>query len=66
MTNTETTSLRDRDGRYAVGFDAICACGHTKGDHLAGNGRGAYECIVHETKNGEPCDCERFRKSRAP
>ena len=51
--------LRDDEGRYAVSFEAVCTCGHVKGDHLAGRtGRSIYEC------GHDDCDCEKFRKAR--
>lgn len=54
--------LREHSGQYAVGLDRLCVCGHRKGVHVAGDGRGAYECIVHEVEDGHPtCDCEKFK-----
>lgn len=54
-------------GRYDVGFEAVCTCGHTKAEHLAGGG----ECIVHEQhfihpglKERDFCECDKFKKTR--
>jgi hypothetical protein len=59
---------RARDGRFTDSdFAKLCVCGHTLGQHTAGNGRGAGECLAHEDGGipGEPCECEKFRASRA-
>ncbi len=49
MTTTNRNELRDDDGRYAVGFDRLCRCGHAKGCHLAGpKGNSNGGCIQHE------------------
>lgn len=70
MTTDKRHSLRETDGRYAVGFDAMCVCGHTKGCHAAGRrGDSNGECLGNEAPpplayDGE-CDCPRFRKSRS-
>lgn len=63
--------LRNDAGQYDVGYDRLCRCGHRKGSHVAGDGRGAYECIVHEVGEGPeanqpPCDCEKFRAKPLP
>jgi len=73
----DPTQLRDDLGQYAVGFDALCRCGHPKGCHLAGaKGNSTGECIVHEMTAGEPghrpnvawgeqaCSCTKFRAAR--
>lgn len=47
-------------GRYES-LKGVCACGHTKGVHVAGG----HECIVDEMVKGAPsCDCEKFTKAR--
>lgn len=56
--------LRESSGQYAVGLDAMCVCGHSKGVHVAGNSRGAYECINHEVGDGTDCDCVKFKAAR--
>lgn len=61
---TTTKQLRNEDGQYAVGFDAVCKCGHAKGDHLAGaKGNSNGGCIVGDFCD-ETCDCEKFRLDR--
>lgn len=55
-------------GRYES-FDAMCVCGHSKGNHTAGEGRGsAGDCIYHEADDAAAdapfCSCEKYRKAR--
>lgn len=48
------------DGR----FDRLCVCGHELGDHVAGG----FDCNVPMDgglRRAKPCDCVRFRASRA-
>lgn len=50
-------------GRYAVGYDAPCKCGHSKGMHTAGpRGNSAGDCIMCDY--GSNCDCEKFRHDK--
>ena len=51
---------REKNGQFGDSFEAVCRCGHTKGDHIAGG----HECVAHEFKGGSPCECEKFRRSR--
>ena len=53
-------------GQYAFDnrFDRLCVCGHRLGDHIAGG----FDCDVpldHGMERAAPCDCIRFRASRA-
>lgn len=60
----------DRDtvtGQYVHGFDAMCACGHTMGQHLASGPVKQRACVSHELdpKQEAVCGCEGFRKAKA-
>lgn len=70
MATVKVDALRDESGKYAVGFERLCRCGHPKGHHTAGpKGRSAGECITHEVDGGQlvmpqTCPCERFSPAR--
>jgi hypothetical protein len=89
MSNTEDSKKaqeiaqdinREATGRYGLGFDRLCVCGHSKGSHVhGGKGKASGECIAHEVgdpRNGlpepadgafyEPCDCDRFKAAPLP
>lgn len=59
--------IRDEDGKYSVGWDRLCTCGHSKGVHAAGRkGRSAAECIAADFPDGPPkvCPCRKFKAAR--
>ncbi len=66
MTNGETKTTtaseicRERNGQYGSGFEAMCVCGRTKGQHLA-----VRPWPQDDTSDGFP-GCEGFKKVRAP
>jgi len=53
---------RDADGRYAHSLDAVCVCGHRKGEHTAE--RVMVDMEVQQPCLEEPCGCECFRRIR--
>jgi hypothetical protein len=58
MTTTKH-EIRSEDGRFAVGYETPCTCGHTKGEHAAGR-RG--DCNGHCV--ADLCECEKFKKAK--
>lgn len=71
MTDSQKISIsirRDRkNGQFGHGFDTLCTCGHTKGNHTADKrkheGKWFQPCIVGDF--GAPfCNCECFTKAR--
>jgi len=53
---------REPDGRFAAGFDRVCVCGHTLGEHAAANPRPCFHGDF--STDGSDCDCETFRRKR--
>ncbi len=58
--------FRDRaSGQFAHRtLDVVCVCGHPLGVHAAETVRGLRPCFNGDSGTGEPCDCEKFRKTR--
>ena len=49
---------------YTDNWDRLCVCGHKLGCHVAGG----FDCLNDEPvkyATGEPCDCKKFRPSKA-
>jgi hypothetical protein len=66
MEHGKQEQLREQNGQYAVGWDRLCKCGHRKGEHMAGDGRGAYECQynVEYFEGHDECPCTKFKAAR--
>jgi hypothetical protein len=66
-----TTAKRAREtrgignGRFIHTVDAMCVCGHSLGDHTAESVGGMRPCIIGDFGDCD-CDCEAFKKVRAP
>lgn len=56
------TVLRDPYGRYAVGLEHVCRCGHTKGSHLAGKRGASNGACIYD--GSDDCGCQQFRLNR--
>ncbi len=56
---TATEQLRQDNGQFGHGLDAMCVCGRTKGVH------DAVRPFPFGEADGGP-DCDRFRRVRAP
>jgi len=63
----EKNTNRDHvTGQYDVDDDAMCTCGHKRGEHTCGKrGTGAFECVV-EGPDGilgsAGCECMKFNR----
>lgn len=63
---------RDPEGRYTYAkLDILCVCGHTLGQHAAGNGQPGVprDCLAGtggpgDAPNEPLCGCPNFRRSR--
>lgn len=59
------TQNRDEQGRYDFdNLDLLCTCGHTLGNHSAGDS--PKDCLYYSfpQHTADNCGCLRFRKAR--
>lgn len=54
----DVNQLRETSGQFGHGFEAMCRCGRTKGEHTAARPFTADE--------GDLPICEGFKKAKAP
>ena len=53
-----STAIRNQTGRYDLGFDRMCKCGHMLGEHGNPDVPAKQRCCVAD----EGCSCHGFRK----
>jgi len=58
---TEREMVRRDGGQFGYNLDAMCVCGHTKGEHVFPSGR---QCLAEIEGSDDGCPCPGFRKSR--
>ncbi len=56
-----TGQERQDNGQFGASLEGRCVCGHRLGEHTAAR---PYVCIVGDF--GPPCDCQKFKRARAP